>query len=405
MSSYHHSFTYRDKNSFDEGLIIAAFDPDNGFMDTFLSMENISDDYYDGTKKFNYSAKYNSVSEIQITLIKKDGSDMTKNEFRNYSRWLTGARTDSWLDMYDGTTETMVTEYRADGTEKEFKLNFPYSSLIVTVNGVQTKKYTRQCKNAEFGNIPVGTLIFDDAPKKGVVIRIYETPPSYSFLGKITNFEQYKYDARTIGVKLTFSSISPWAFSIPQNFNASIAQALELLDGGIISKAANETPLGFNNGIVVLDQNDTNLNFNLLDDGTLYVDTTCVINIDNQSDDLYSYIYLDIDYVNTSCDSISIKNDTINEETTINNIGAGEIIALSSKQFIMSYTKDQLTNKRIPKESKIFGDDFNFVWPRLIPGENKLLVYGSGTGSVHFTYRYPMKIGDCAIDLSDNINC
>ena len=104
MSSYHTSFTYKDKNSFDEGLIIVAFEPDNGFKSTFLSMDNISDDYFDGTKRFDYGSKYNTSSAVHITFMKKDGSDIKMNEFRAYAKWLTGARINSWLDMYVGDT-------------------------------------------------------------------------------------------------------------------------------------------------------------------------------------------------------------------------------------------------------------------------------------------------------------
>ena len=103
MGSYHSSFAYNGKNSAQNyGLIITAFEPDNGFTDSFLSMDNISDDYFDGTKRFDYGSRFNTSAEIQITVIKRDGSDMTLNEFRSCAKWLTGARVDSWLDMYVG---------------------------------------------------------------------------------------------------------------------------------------------------------------------------------------------------------------------------------------------------------------------------------------------------------------
>ena len=336
MASYHKSFTYRGENSFDKGLIIVAFDPDVGFKETFLSMDNISDDYYDGTKKFNYGSRYNSSAEIQISLIKKDGSDMTMNEFRTYARWLTGARADSWLEM-----------------------------------------------------------------------KVDDGEPLYSFLGKFTNLEQYKYDARTVGIRATFSSLSPWAFSNPISFGAAIAQELFFEDDGVLSTEDGTSSLYFDNGTLDFDESNDNINFNLLDNGVIYIDNTCEINVQNNTDDLYTYIYLDIDYINQNCSEISIKNVMIDEETIIKGIESNEKIALSSKQFILPYTKD-FAGRWIPNTTKIFGDDFNFVWPRLIPGPNKLLVSGNGAGSVHFTYRYPMKIGDCAMDndiYSGNLDC
>ena len=75
--------------------------------------------------------------------------------------------------------------------------------------------------------------------------------------------------------------------------------------------------------------------------------------------------------------------------TVITGIADGEVITLSAGQFIISET--------LP--TKIFGDDFNFIWPKLRPGINKLFIDGTGKGYAKFTYRYPIKIGDCAIDV------
>lgn len=345
MSSYHTSFSYIDgkdgkiKNSLkDKNLIIVAFDPDDGFKDTFLSMENISDSYYDGTTRFDYGSKYTSSAEVQITAIKKDGTDMTMKEFREYAQWLTGARVNSWLDMYVGDT------------------------LI------------------------------------------------YSFLGKFINFEQYKYDARTIGFRATFSSVSPWAFSAPQSFNCEIGQALRIIKNrsdAIIDKTdAKTAKLGVDDsGVLYVSYPDTGSKFSLRDDGLLYIDTKYSTTINNESDDVYTYIYLDIEYYNGNNNNteVYIENKTLDEKTAIRGLDSQEIISLSSKQFIVSYNIDTDGN-RVRNIHKIFGDNFNFVWPRLAPGKNDLVVEGSGQGEAKFTYRYPMKIGDCAMDIDINGN-
>lgn len=393
MSSYHTSFTYKDKNSFNEGYIIVAFEPDNGFKDSFLSMENISDDYYDNTKRFDYGAKYTSQSEVQISIIKKDGSDMSVKDFRSCAKWLTGARTNSWLDMCVGDT-------------------------II-----------------------------------------------YSFLGKFLNLEQHKMDARTIGARLTFSSLSPWAYSQPQVFECDIGQELFVDAGGTLTKDKLETQedespfIVDNDGMLSLKNNvdtdglfdiqepgiaicdvsqslfidiDGNLiknktevvssgaRFGVNDNGVLCpnnfdeysyfdivaegenegqyivgIDTSYKTVVNNESDDLYTYINLDIDFeAHGKCDNLSIYNTTLNEETVIKNVKAKENISISANQFIVSDSPHH----------KIFGNDFNFVWPRLQPGENSLIIGGGGTGIAHFTYRYPMKIGDCAMDIDVNGN-
>jgi hypothetical protein len=327
MASYHTSFTYKEKNSLDEGYIIASFEPDNGFMDSFLSMTNISDDYYDGTKKFNYGSRYDSSPEIKITIVKKNGSNMTVKDFRSCAKWLTGAKTDSWLDMYDGNTVV------------------------------------------------------------------------YSFLGKFLNMEQYKLDARTVGCRLTFSSVSPWAYSSEQVFDRSISQSL-FMDGSVLVKEP-VIEISVNSDGVLCNSVTPGVGacFCVNDEGVMYVDNLIVARIDNESDDLYSYIYLDIEFVNESCQYLQIENETLNEITRVDNIGAGDIIYITGKQFIVAYSRDQATGELV-NQNRVFGEDFNFIWPRLMPGVNNFVIEGSGNGTVRFIYRYPMKIGDCTMDIN-----
>lgn len=322
MASYHSSFTYNGLNSAkDMGLIIAAFasDTDNGLTDTFLSMDISSDDYYDGTKRYTYNSRYNTQATVTITVVKNNGKDFSLQQVRSCLKWLTGAKTDSWLDMYNGD---------------EIK---------------------------------------------------------YSFLGRVTNVQNYKLDARIVGLIITFTSVSPWAYSAPQVFDCSIYQLIDITEEGVLLKGGdNAVPLGTDSeGVLSVSYLDNNNYFNITDDGVAYIDNSYRTVIDNQSDDLYTYIYLDIDYINESSSFVSIRNVTLGEETKVTSIRTNESISISAKQFIIS---------DVP--NKIFGDTFNFVWPRLQPGLNDFIVEGDGRGSAKFTYRYPMKVGDCAMDIT-----
>ena len=322
MASYHSSFTYNGLNSAkDMGLIIAAFasDTDNGLTDTFLSMDISSDDYYDGTKRYTYNSRYNTQATVTITVVKNNGKDFSLQQVRSCLKWLTGAKTDSWLDMYNGD---------------EIK---------------------------------------------------------YSFLGRVTNVQNYKLDARIVGLIITFTSVSPWAYSAPQVFDCSIYQLIDITEEGVLLKGGDDAvPLGTDSeGVLSVSYLDNNNYFNITDDGVVYIDNSYRTVIDNRSDDLYTYIYLDIDYINESSSFVSIRNITLGEETKVTSIRTNESISISAKQFIIS---------DVP--NKIFGDTFNFVWPRLQPGPNDFIVEGDGRGSAKFTYRYPMKVGDCAMDIT-----
>lgn len=313
MSSYFPSFTYNKLNSLkDKNLIVVAFDADEGEVDTFLGMDPIYTESAFGTKRLDYGAKYNSVAVIRISVIKMNGKDFTVAEVRDFLKWTTGARTNSYLD-----------------------------------------------------------LVANDEVK-------------FSYLGRVTSAYQQKMDARIVGLTIEFTSVSPWAYSSIQHESYTLNQSIKIDDEGVIYKSGDTTALNIDeNGILY-----NNSLISVTTDGVAYIDNTSILEIDNQTDDLYTPIYLNTTINNQTSESISIKNITLNEETTITNIQPNEMITLSAEQFIIS---------DVP--NKIFGNTFNFVWPRLAPGVNEFIVSGDGDGSVEFTYRYPIKLGDIAIDL------
>jgi len=212
----------------------------------------------------------------------------------------------------------------------------------------------------------------------------------YSFLGTVADVKPQKLDARTIGLNIYFESISPWAYSPLQTERCSFGQALSVNSDGVLYKDNEDDKLldVNENGYLFNGTEGGSSVFNVSDAGTVYIDNSIKLQIDNKSDDLFTYVYLNTVFSNKTSDSVYIKNITLDEETTISNIAQGEIVTISSNQFISS-----------DKPNKIFGNSFNFVWPRLAPGVNEFAVSGPGIGSVEFTYRYPIKIGDCAIDV------
>lgn len=160
-----------------------------------------------------------------------------------------------------------------------------------------------------------------------------------SFVGRITNVWQQKLDARTIGLVLEFTSISPFAYSPKQTIQNT-------------------------------------------------VDGSGVIQINNLSDDLYSDIYIKTTYTNASGDSLSITNATTDETTTVQNLVSNETITIDGPMTISS-----------DKSTRIFGDDFNFVFPKLVAGINRLEVVGSG--NITFEFAYPIKLGNVALNVDE----
>lgn len=209
----------------------------------------------------------------------------------------------------------------------------------------------------------------------------------YEFLGTIQDVKPYKLDARTIALSIYFESISPWAYSPLQTFECSFGQKLSVADGALYNSESQSLLQVNENGIIY---NSPTLD--VTDDGTAYIDNSVVVSIDNQTDDLYTYIGLDTVFTNENSSYLSIKNATTGEETILKNMSANEVVTFDANQFISS---------SVP--NKVFGNTFNFVWPRLVPGINDVIISGAGKGHIKFAYRYPIKIGDCAMDVLEAI--
>ena len=214
MSVYHNSFNYLGKNSKnDMGLIVSHLDnSDSGEVETFMSMDPVYTDNYLGSRRIDYGAKYNSVAVFNITVIKQSGGDFSVQEIRDCLKWLTGAQSNSNLDL----------------------------------------------------------LVNDEV--------------KYSFTGRFTNASHYKMDARTIGLILEFTSIAPFAYSAPQVIEQTIT--------------GSET-----------------------------------LQIDCDTDDLYSYVYMKTTYTNTDGDSVIIQNTTVGDSTEISKLATNEVITLDNELY------------------------------------------------------------------------
>ena len=268
MSSYHSSFTYLNKNSYDDfNLQIVHFESgDNGETESHLSQDAIYQDSVRGTKRTMYGSKYNSVATLNITVMRPSGEEFSIERTREINKWLTGATQYSWMNLYVG----------------------------------DEVKYRMHCF--------------------------------------VQDIKPYKIDSRIVGFVITVESSSPWCYSTLQTAKQTIT--------------GEET-----------------------------------LRIENETDDVYTAIYPQVVFKNTTGKSLTITNNTTKETTQVLNLAANETITLSENMFITS-----------DKTSRIFGSDFNYVWPKLWAGVNEFVV--NGIGNITFEYTYPMKVGDCVGDLN-----
>lgn len=156
----------------------------------------------------------------------------------------------------------------------------------------------------------------------------------------IQDVKPYKLDSRIVGFVITVESSSPWCYSNLQTISQTIT--------------GNE-----------------------------------ILQINNQSDDLYTYTDLRTVFKNSTGGSLTIINNTLGETTSINGLAANEIVTLSENMFITSNNK-----------SRVFGSNFNYVWPKLKSGINDFTI--RGTGTITFEYIYAMKVTDCVGGLNSS---
>lgn len=260
---YHPKIEFRRRSNYDEKLVVTTFNPDTDEVDSYLDMEPVYTDNFDGTLRTDYGAKYKSVAMPSVTLIDLDGDNISPYKVRSVLRWLTGSRQNAWLDVYNLDGEIVC-----------------------------------------------------------------------SYLGRFTDVKLQKMDARVIGIRAEFTSISPWAYSAVKTVTMQIN-----------------------------------------DDGTEF-------EIDNQSDDLYSYVYPHVTFKNIKNGAnFSITNNTVGEETVFKQLQQGEVVTIDNNFVVYS-----------DNAARIFNDDFNFVFPALSSGTNSFKAVGNGELVIQF--RYPMKVSD-----------
>lgn len=168
----------------------------------------------------------------------------------------------------------------------------------------------------------------------------------YRLLGRVSNVAQYKQDARVRGLIITFESVSPYGYSSLQS------KTLEV-------------------------------------NGRLDTVITC------DSDDLYTYVPMNVQFINkVSGGAFEFFNAFYDDKRTSGEsskisggLGYGEAVTLSENMMISS-----------DNTAKKFGNTFNYIFPRLAAGTNNVTIEGTGT----FTYEYiaPVKLGNIAIDLN-----
>ena len=101
MSIYHPIIRFKDKTNFDYELTVSHFEPDSGQVDSYLTMEPIYTENYDGSLRNDFGSRYTDTARPVVTFIESNGSNISPYKVRSVLRWLTGSKDVSFMDICD----------------------------------------------------------------------------------------------------------------------------------------------------------------------------------------------------------------------------------------------------------------------------------------------------------------
>lgn len=384
MSSYHSSFTYLGKNSKDDfNLIITHFDnADSGETDTFLSTSAVYSESYDGTRQKFYGTKYDAVAEIQITVIKQDGTDFGIADNRNALRWLTGSRQATWMDFYIGEEVKYrllghvksVSQYKMDARVLGFVITFEsvspygYSSLqTVSQSLTGTETITISCDSDDlYSYVQMNTKFTNTVSNGSLVITNNETGDVTEVTGLVVN------EVVTISDNMVITSDKP-SKTFGNTFNFVFPRLVAGNNRLTIEGKGNITfeyiaPVKLGN--IAIDINATTDPI-CDDNGQIQVDTLDWNRVSNTPSTLYGYGISDA-YTKSEVDN-KIANVTVNNVYTKNEIDSKVQSINNAISNIDTYTKsevDEMINNIIAMIEELLGGT--------TPDSGSLAILGTG---------------------------
>jgi hypothetical protein len=351
-----HRFTYNGYSSQDFDLLCdLAFDSDEGESSSYLNREAVASETYNGTLRRVHNYKYSEIYAPTVTLVKNDFSDFNETEVRRILGWLTSSNTPKFLTAYYDDSEvvsfeilgapTDITLYkiannRIVGIVFVFESSAPYAfSAIKTVEKDITtpQTFTISCNSDELGALVYPKVTITQSNNLVVQANKVMTDREEHIIGTVYQYENMFY------------WIAPTLFSEAESYEANTTY---YIDNNGIKVEANPQPTAenFTSKIYYIKKKDELMVRSVNDSG---FDTT----------------------------GVSIENITTNSKTTVGGNISQEIVILDGANRVVAANR----------ENRIFGNDFNWQWMPLTPGENTITVTGSCT--IKFEWREPRKVG------------
>ena len=180
MSVYHPIIRFKEKTNYDFELLVSNFDSDSGQVDSYLTMEPIYTDVFDGGLRNDFGAKYTDVARPVVTFIESDGSDISSYKVRNVLRWLTGSKDVSFMDICDDKGASVCSYIGRFTDVKLHKLDSRTIGIVAYFTSISPFSYS-DVKEVRFSITEDGTSFAIDNDTDDIYNPIY---PSIVFENK-----------------------------------------------------------------------------------------------------------------------------------------------------------------------------------------------------------------------------
>ena len=363
-----------------------SFDGDDGATSSFLSLEGVYTEHYDGHHTI-HRAKYNEVFTPRFTLIKKDESDFDATENRKILSWLTSSEKPGWLEVYND--DSNVLEWRVFGcitSVEQYKLgNGRVVGYEFEIEGSHPYAHSREFIYPEV-HATIAEISNNDETND--YLQVYGTE-SFTITCNTDEYNKLIYPKVVIdfnGANIYFpvsakpndsdymipNVIYTYTDGTTQKYYVSISIDDALLRTEVLPIAEGSNP---SQALVIGNYNT----YFYVKNGREH---TIKRIVNNQGVDEWETV-VKVGAAIKINTSYTLNGEPTTKEIIVKGVALGERIILDGTNKIISVVPDDSV--------RIIGDDFNWEWLPLAYGDNNITI--TGNCAVQTRWIEPRKVG------------
>lgn len=364
-----HRIIYNNIESLEFNLIVyAAFDSDNGQVQSYLNQEGIYTEHYDGHRTI-HRAKKSEVFSPTFTFIKNNFEDFSLEEVRKILSWLTTSDKPSWLDVFHDDSNAV--SYRCFGLWESIELyklgNGSCVGFTATFTSTHPYAFSHKMELTKKIETPTPLVITSDSDE-------YLKPIYPTVTIKFSNADIYMPVDKD-PTKDNYVMIPNVIYKYGNNYYVNLPS----------EDVKTQLPTA-NNPIT-----STNISNTLADTKVYSLDSYYYFTQDGVIAKMVAigntYAWKIVAEVGAA---VQIENKTAGTSTIVSGAAIGETIILDGiNKVISAYTE---VSGALIQETRIIGNHFNWEWLPLNYGENNITI--TGNCEVKIEWLEPRKVGD-----------